>query len=144
RSCWRWWLPPNQRRRRSSRCCTRSTERTEQARSAFWSGMRLEICTGLPLRVGKGICSNYGCGTAFKLDKNGSLIWLHSFNSKDGREPLAGLLRNGAGNLYGTAVEGGAGTKVCGGAGIGCGVVFKLDAAGEETVLHKFKGTPDG
>ena len=48
---------------------------------------------------------------------------LHYFtNGADGREPVAGLSMDGAGNLYGTASLGGA--NYCG--GNGCGVVFKL------------------
>src|ERR1700688_3844456 len=45
---------------------------------------------------GKGVCTSffYGCGTAFKLNKSGKLLWLHSFNSKDGGQPMAGLLRD--------------------------------------------------
>ena len=89
---------------------------------------------------GRGICSNYGCGTAFKLNKNGKQVWLHSFNGKNGRQPMAGLLSGSAGNLYGTTVEGGDMTCFS----QGCGTVFKLDNSGKETVLHKFSGYPDG
>jgi uncharacterized repeat protein (TIGR03803 family) len=89
--------------------------------------------------------SNFGCGTAFKMNKAGKEVWLHSFNGGDGAGPLAGLLRDAAGNLYGTTVAGGKATQACGGVQLGgCGLVFKLDKAGKETVLHKFKGTPDG
>jgi uncharacterized repeat protein (TIGR03803 family) len=94
---------------------------------------------------GTGKCTTSGCGTAFKLDKNGKQIWLHSFQGSNGLIPNAGLLRDAAGNLFGTTVEGGKSTKVCGGIQSGgCGVVFKLDKAGAETVLHKFTGDPDG
>jgi uncharacterized repeat protein (TIGR03803 family) len=91
---------------------------------------------------GKGVCASffYGCGTVFKLDKNGKLLWLHSFNSKNGIDPIAGLLRDTAGNLYGTTYLGGD-TKCY---EYGCGTVFKLDGIGKETVLRKFSGTPDG
>src|SRR5271170_6430702 len=89
---------------------------------------------------GKGICSNYGCGTVFKLNKNGKQVWLHSFNGKNGRTPAAGLLRDATGNLYGTTVEGGDTTCFS----LGCGTVFKMDKTGKETVLYKFSGTPDG
>jgi len=94
---------------------------------------------------GTGKCGTSGCGTAFKLNRYGKQIWLHSFNGASGRGPSAGLLRDAAGNFYGTAVEGGKSTKVCGGiqAG-GCGVAFKLDKTGKEVVLHKFTGDPDG
>jgi uncharacterized repeat protein (TIGR03803 family) len=94
---------------------------------------------------GTGKCSKFGCGTVFKLDKVGKEVWLHSFGGGNGRQPMAGLLRDAAGNLYGTTVFGGTMTPACGGAqGFGCGVVFKLDKTGKETVLYKFKGTPDG
>ncbi len=91
---------------------------------------------------GKGVCVTFfsGCGTAFKLNKNGKLISLHSFDSTDGTEPMAGVLRDKAGNLYGTTLLGGD-TKCF---EYGCGTVFKLDKTWKETVLHKFIGSPDG
>ena len=61
---------------------------------------------------------------------------LHAFTAfLGGRFPTAGLVRDSAGNLYGTTPFGGA--LACGG-GNGCGVVFKLDTTGKETVLHSF------
>jgi len=90
--------------------------------------------------TGGGTGCQYGCGTAFMLDKNGRRVWLHSFNSKNGLGPMAGLLRDKAGNLYGTTVLGGDTTCYS----YGCGTVFKLDKTGKETVLHKFGGNPDG
>jgi uncharacterized repeat protein (TIGR03803 family) len=84
-----------------------------------------------------------GCGTVFKLDKNGARVWVHSFNFNNGSGPMAGVLRDTAGNLYGTTTFGGKTTKACGSGG--CGVVFKLDRTGRrETVLHFFKGFTDG
>jgi uncharacterized repeat protein (TIGR03803 family) len=52
---------------------------------------------------GTGKCGSSGCGTAFKLNKYGKQIWLHSFNGASGRGPSGGpaarcgrkLLRNG-------------------------------------------------
>ncbi len=55
-----------------------------------------------------------GYGTVFELTPNGSGNWtettLHNFSGlkTDGRHPFAGLVRDAAGNLYGTTVEGGA------------------------------------
>jgi uncharacterized repeat protein (TIGR03803 family) len=91
---------------------------------------------------GAGKCQG-GCGTVFKMDKRGKLIWLHSFNGKNGIEPYAGLLRDSAGDFYGTTVFGGiVNNHIC---SLGCGVAFKLDKTGKsETMLHKFAGTPDG
>jgi uncharacterized repeat protein (TIGR03803 family) len=94
---------------------------------------------------GSGNCTpGPGCGTVFKLNKSGKLVWSHSFNGKDGWEPLAGVFRDSAGNLFGTTASGGNFSQACGGVHIGCGVVFKLDASGGETLLHKFSGSPDG
>jgi uncharacterized repeat protein (TIGR03803 family) len=78
-----------------------------------------------------------GRGTVFKLDTNGSVTVLHSFTGDhlDGAKPMAGLIRDSAGNFYGTTIEGGAFT--IGGVPI-AGTVFKLDASGQETVLYSF------
>jgi uncharacterized repeat protein (TIGR03803 family) len=82
--------------------------------------------------------ANYG--TVFKVDQNGTETVLYSFtDSTDGAYPQAGLIFDAAGNLYGTASLGGAGCN-----GQGCGVVFKLDTTGKETVLYSFKNFPDG
>jgi uncharacterized repeat protein (TIGR03803 family) len=71
-----------------------------------------------------------GCGTVFKLDAAGTLTVLHSFGGPDGAHPVAALLRDTAGNLYGTTSEGGA---------VNRGTVFKIDTTGKETVLHSFR-----
>lgn len=81
-----------------------------------------------------------GCGTVFKLSATGKKTQLYSFTGKaDGASPLAGLIRDSGGNLYGTTRYGG--NSSCGG---GCGTVFKVDATGKETVLHSFTGPTDG
>ena len=82
-----------------------------------------------------------GCGTAFKMNKSGKMVWVHRFNGANGRQPLAGLLRDAAGNLFGTTVDGGDLNCI---PPYGCGTAFTLDAAGGETVLHKFKSPPYG
>jgi uncharacterized repeat protein (TIGR03803 family) len=85
-------------------------------------------------------CSNFhppGCGVVFKPDTAGNLTALHIFNvGLDGGLPLAGLIRDTAGNFYGTTSIG-AGTG-CPYGGPGCGAVFKLDTAGNLTVLYAF------
>jgi uncharacterized repeat protein (TIGR03803 family) len=92
---------------------------------------------------GTGTCTpGPGCGTVFKLNRSGKLLWSHSFNFKDGWEPLAGVYRDSAGNLFGTTASGGKVNNACG--SVGCGVVFKLDASGKETLLYRFVGSPDG
>jgi uncharacterized repeat protein (TIGR03803 family) len=81
--------------------------------------------------------SNGGYGTVFKLDANGKLTLLYSFaGTPDGDDPYAGLLRDKAGNLYGTTQYGGTNG--------GYGTVFKLSSKGKLTLLHSFAGTPDG
>lgn len=86
---------------------------------------------------GTGVCISVGCGTVFKMDKTGKLIWSYSFHGKDGFEPVAGVLRDAGGNLYGTTLYGG---TVPVNNSPGDGTVFKLDTALQETVLHRFKG----
>jgi len=67
---------------------------------------------------------------------------LHGFRGQpeDGAAPLGGLLLDAAGNLYGTTLQGGKYSS-CLPADVGCGVVFKLDTNGVETVLHNFSGS---
>ncbi len=77
-------------------------------------------------------CFGAGCGVVFKVDRWGKETVLYSFEGGvDGAYPLAGLLPDGAGNLYGTTEGGG---DVNGNAACaefegfpGCGVVFKLN-----------------
>jgi uncharacterized repeat protein (TIGR03803 family) len=89
-------------------------------------------------------CGGYqGCGVIFKIDPAGNETTLYSFTGgSDGGEPLAGLARDTAGNLYGTTAGGG--LPGCNYFTQGCGVVFKLDPSGKETVLHTFGGGSDG
>ena len=79
-----------------------------------------------------------GDGTVYEISAAGTESILHSFDGypTDGQLPWAGLAMDNAGNLYGTTTEGGANDD---------GTVFKIDAAGAETVLYSFKGgTTDG
>jgi uncharacterized repeat protein (TIGR03803 family) len=76
-----------------------------------------------------------GCGTVFELDTTGEETVLHSFTGKDGTSPIAGVIRDAAGNLYGTTPQGGR---------FSSGTVFKLDSIGEETVLYTFTGGRGG
>ena len=70
-------------------------------------------------------CALGGLGTVFKLDTTGTEIVLHSFSVADGTGPLAGLVRDLKGNLYGTASSG----------AFGYGTVFKLTPSGTYDVL---------
>ncbi len=74
-------------------------------------------------------------GTVFKLEPSGTLTVLYTFCSvggaqcTDGLNPYSGLVRDSAGNLYGTTEGGGA---------HGIGTVFKLSSDGTLTILHAF------
>ena len=48
---------------------------------------------------------------------------------------MAGVIRDSGGNLYGTTQYGGPADA---------GVVYKVDTAGQETVLYTFTGQADG
>jgi len=63
-----------------------------------------------------------GCGTVFRVNKNGHHSLLHSFTQTagDGAFPLAGMALAADGTIYGTASRGGSGA--CG----SCGVLFRL------------------
>jgi uncharacterized repeat protein (TIGR03803 family) len=75
-------------------------------------------------------------GTVFKLDPAGNETILHSLtNGADGAIPMGGLARDASGNLYGTTEGGGASSS---------GTIFKVDPAGNETVLYSFGGPGDG
>jgi uncharacterized repeat protein (TIGR03803 family) len=85
-----------------------------------------------------------GCGVVFKLDRAGKQTVLYSFKgASDGQHPGASLIRDTAGNLYSTTEHGGH-LGCSSGGGLGCGVVFRLDTTGKETVLYKFSGQGDG
>ena len=83
-----------------------------------------------------------GSGTVFKLTPpRQGRIWtevvLHRFGGgNDGANPVAGLLLGRNGALYGTTLNGG--NTRC---PQGCGVLFKVDQSGRETVLYRFTGT---
>jgi uncharacterized repeat protein (TIGR03803 family) len=87
--------------------------------------------------------STVGCGIVFKLARTTTGQWtetvLHRFTGgTDGGNPNAGLVRDKAGNLYGTAAFGGVGKA---------GTVFKLShttTGWKATTLHAFVGTADG
>ena len=75
-------------------------------------------------------------GVVFQLTPAGKEKVLYAFSGgKDGGFPLAGLVRDTAGNFYGTALQGGS---------TGSGTVFKLSKTGKFTVLHDFKKSTDG
>ena len=76
-----------------------------------------------------------GCGTVFKLANNGDYTVLYAFQgNQDGDNPVGGVSRDAAGNLFGTTagIEGATAT------------VFKVDKNGNETVLFGFTNFVDG
>jgi uncharacterized repeat protein (TIGR03803 family) len=78
----------------------------------------------------------YDCGVVFKVNSAGTETVLHNFSYSDGAFPSTPVVRDKAGNIYGTTSSGGS---------AGYGVVFKIDTEGNETVLHSFAGgTSDG
>ena len=77
-----------------------------------------------------------GGGTVFKIDTSGNETVLYNFcsaaNCTDGLHPVASLIQDAAGSLYGTTAGGGASGSD------GEGTVFKIDISGHETVLYSF------
>jgi uncharacterized repeat protein (TIGR03803 family) len=80
-----------------------------------------------------------GCGTVWKLDTSGVFTVLYTFTGgTDGGIPLGRLILDAAdGSLRGT-------TEVGGDPKCNCGVVFRVDSSGNETVIHKFFGHGGG
>lgn len=79
----------------------------------------------------------HNIGTVFKITQSGTLTSLYSFGSviPDGFEPKTPVIRDAQGNLYGVTEGGG---------NFSYGIVFKLTAAGAETILYTFTGGADG
>src|SRR5258708_2298837 len=85
-------------------------------------------------------------GVVFRLSRNSQGQWvqtvLHNFtggyNGPDGNDPAGGLLRDGAGNLYGTTQAGGA---------LNCGISYELSPTTsgpwKDTMLHTFTCYPN-
>ena len=72
----------------------------------------------------------------FRLDSTGKETVLHIFTGgTDGTFPKGALVRDAAGNLYGTTFRGGANDK---------GTIFEIKANGQFKVLYSFKGGVDG
>ena len=77
-------------------------------------------------------------GTVFKMSTTGDEAILHDFaGGSDGANPEGGVILDSAGALYGTTSGGGTGA---GCETFACGIVFKVDAGGNESVLYTFNG----
>jgi uncharacterized repeat protein (TIGR03803 family) len=91
----------------------------------------------LALFLASGIASQSLYAQKFKV--------LYAFKgSPDGALPYTeNLIRDAAGNIYGTTINGGdSGNGTC---TAGCGTVFKVDPSGHETILYRFgQAPPDG
>jgi uncharacterized repeat protein (TIGR03803 family) len=75
-----------------------------------------------------------GYGVVYEVDSAGSETVLYNFTGgADGSNPYAGVIRDSAGNLYGTTWYGGTEDA---------GVIYKVDTSGNETVLYNFTGEP--
>ena len=83
-------------------------------------------------------------GSVYQLSPTAAGRWkervLYSFRGGgDGQNSISNLVSDAAGNLYGTTSEGGA--------GCGCGTIFKLapgaNGTWTESVVHRFQGPPD-
>jgi uncharacterized repeat protein (TIGR03803 family) len=87
---------------------------------------------GLP-----GCESNTGCGAVFKLAPDGKESVIHFFSGTDGdgANPVAGLIADSMGNIYGTTQSGGRDSG---------GTVFEISVEGTETILHRFMQATDG
>jgi uncharacterized repeat protein (TIGR03803 family) len=90
-------------------------------------------------------------GVVYKVDPTGHETVLYGFGgTTDGNGPHGGVIRDSAGNLYGTTEFGGSTTANSGANTCfdfqyyGCGVVFQVDTTGHETVLYTFTGGADG
>ncbi len=80
-----------------------------------------------------GILGSYCCGVVFEVTPAGTETVLHSFaGGTDGEYPVAALVRDAKGNLYGTTGE--AGTSCC-------GTIFELTPSDTENILFNFDYT---
>ncbi len=92
---------------------------------------------------GSGCAPQGGCGVIYKIAPDGTETVLHSFQTmKDGYEVTGALVRDRAGNLFGTTYSGGA-VLQCN-TPYGCGTIFKLSPDGVKTTLYEFLGPDHG
>ena len=82
-----------------------------------------------------------GCGVVYKIDPSGDETVLHTFTASPDGCGAGSLVLDSAGNLYGTSQFGGIQSSNC--SLFGCGVVFKLDPFGNETILYSYTGGAD-
>jgi uncharacterized repeat protein (TIGR03803 family) len=85
-----------------------------------------------------------GCGVVFNVTKSGTETVLYAFQAgNDGANPMGSVIHDAQGNLYGGTEYGG--DPSCPySEGKGCGIIYKVDSKGQETVLYRFTGGQDG
>jgi hypothetical protein len=119
--------------------------------SAPWAGVIVDSrgnVYGTTVAGGAGAgCGEEGCGAVFELAPSSKGEWSETvlynfpFGNGDGSNVYGTLLLDGAGNLYGTTVSGGAVYSDCGGY---CGTVYELTpttSGWEEITLLEFNGS---
>jgi uncharacterized repeat protein (TIGR03803 family) len=79
-------------------------------------------------------CGTSSLGTVWKVSANGNETVLHSFagGTSDGEYPLAGVIVDASGNVYGNTETGGASNF---------GTVYEISPNGNFTLVHSFDGT---
>jgi uncharacterized repeat protein (TIGR03803 family) len=81
------------------------------------------------------LCSqqrNLGCGVVFRIAPDSSETIVHTFQGgSDGAVPVAGLIMDGAGDLFGATESGGVVNN-----GLPAGTIFEIPAGGTEGVLY--------
>ena len=85
-----------------------------------------------------GVTVNGGAGnvgTVFKVSLQGKETILHGFAGPDGQYPRAALVMDKAGNMYGTTYD-----TFSSAVNAGNGTAFKIDPAGNFTVIYNFLG----
>jgi uncharacterized repeat protein (TIGR03803 family) len=113
--------------------------------SLYFTGQSFLTTTGAP-RAGLVLAGGhlYGTTSGSGYPVYGGTIFeagvktpIYTFTGgADGAQPMAALIADSSGNLYGTAMAGGSASF-----GMGHGVVFEILTSGAEKVLHSFKGT---
>jgi uncharacterized repeat protein (TIGR03803 family) len=79
-----------------------------------------------------------GSGTVWKLSTGGVFTVVYTFTGgTDGGMPAGRVIVDGNGNIHGVTASGG--DPTC-----NCGVIFRVDENGKETVLHRFFGRGGG
>jgi uncharacterized repeat protein (TIGR03803 family) len=88
-------------------------------------------------------CGGYGCGTIFSFSQYGEQVIYRFQGGADGAHPQGSMIAY-HGDLYGTTANGGGYIGRSANQPEGSGTVFKMTTAGSETILHAFRGGPDG